>query len=103
MEQERTKEQIYDEEIAPVLLALGEKIKKLDMSMVAVVEYAPSERGATKVIGKDSGLEMKMLSICDQTAPNVDGFMLALKRYCYQNNIDVSSSMYLSDWGNKSR
>lgn len=92
---ERTGEQIYDEEIAPALLKIGERVKGLGMSMVAVVEYAPNERGDTTVMGGESGLEMHMLYICAKSAPNVDSYILNLRRLCYKHGIDVSGSMIL--------
>ena len=91
----RTGEQIYDEEIAPALMQIAEKIKALGMSMVAVVEYAPNERGDTTVMGGVSGLEMHMVYMCAKTVPNVDSYILNLKRFCYQRNIDTSTSMVL--------
>lgn len=91
----RTREEIYDQEIAPVLLKLGEKLKQLDMSMVAVVEYAPGERGDTFVMGKDSGIEMQFLTLCAQTVPNIDSFILNVQRWCKRNNVSTDSSMIL--------
>lgn len=96
MKTERTREQIYDEDIAPVLFELGEKLKQLNMSMVAVVEYSPGERGDTYVMGNDSGLEMHMLTLCAKSVPNVDRYILNLKRLCHRKNISIESSWYLT-------
>lgn len=86
----------YDAEIAPVLAELGQKIQDRGMSIVAVVEYAPGERGATYAIAEDAGLEMRMLHRCSATAPNVDAYIIGLRRYCNENGIKTDASIYLS-------
>lgn len=89
----------YDAEIAPVLMDLGEKLQARGMSLVAVVEYTRGERGSTICIAEDAGLEMRMLHMLSNSAPNVDSFMINLKRYCDRNDISTESSMYLRRFG----
>ncbi len=83
----------YDAEIAPALADLAKRCDARGMSFVAVVEYAPGHRGATYFIEADAGLEMHMLYMCSQTAPNVDAYVINLCRHCRRNGIDASSSI----------
>jgi hypothetical protein len=66
------------------------------MSFVACVEYQPGDRGGTYYLTKDAGTEMQMLHICAQTVPNVDSYIINLKRWAGRNNVDTSGSFVLS-------
>lgn len=94
-------EKFYDEEIAPALRAIAEKCKERGLSLVASVQFGPadSDRGTTHVIHPHTGLSMQMVHRCEATAPNIDGFMLNLARYCHANGIDTSASFYMSQFG----
>lgn len=96
------KEQFYDEQIAPALLALAEKCKEAGLSMVATVQYGPEQdqRGSTFVMQPDANLPMVMAKHCIMTAPNVDGYMIGLTRYCREKGIDTSASIYMNRPGN---
>jgi len=89
-------EQWYDAEIAPALLALAERCKEREMSLVAVVEYAPGERGATYQLTESAGLPMVMLQLCGMAGENVDGYMIGLTRYCKKHGIDTGASMFMT-------
>ena len=88
-------ERWYDEEIAPALLALGKRCEERGMSFIANVEYGPEERGATYSLTKDAGLGMWMVYLCAQTVPNVDAYVMNLRRHCDRNGIDTSASFVL--------
>lgn len=88
-------EQFYDEEIAPKLLALASQCRERGMSLIAVVEYGPHERGATYSVLKEAGIEMGMIEMCSRSAPNIDAYVINLTRYAKQHNIDISSSFTL--------
>lgn len=92
------KELFYDEHIAPGLLALAEKCKDNGLSFFASVQYGPNTENSatTKVIQPDASLRTVMLNHCDITAPNIDSYMIGLARYCREQGIDTSASMYLS-------
>ena len=89
-------EQWYDAEIAPALMALAERCKERGISLVAVAEYAPGERGATYQLAESAGLEMRMLQMCGVAGANVDGYMIGLARYCKRHGIDTSASMFMA-------
>lgn len=88
-------EKYYDEVIAPALKEIAEKCLSNGMSMVAVVEYEPGERGRTRVMQTDAGLEMTMINHCAKTAPNVDGYVLGLVRYANERGIPLGGSLVM--------
>lgn len=71
----------YDAEIAPALANLATRCHERGMSFIAAVEYQPGDRGATYYLTKDAGTAMSMLHICAQTVPNVDSYIINLKRW----------------------
>ena len=89
----------YDAEIAPALAALATRCNERGMSFVAVVEYQPGDLGATYYLTKDAGTEMHMLNLCGQTVPNVDAYVISLKRWAKQNNVSTDSSFVLRGFG----
>lgn len=86
----------YDAEIAPALAALAKRCHERGMSFIAAVEYQPGDRGATYYLMEDAGTAMHMLQLCAQTVPNVDSYIINLKRWAKLNNVDTSSSWVLS-------
>lgn len=92
-----TNEEWYDAEIAPALSELAKKCHERDMSFVAAVEYDPGNRGGIYYLTDDAGLEMRMLHICAQTVPNVDSYVINLKRLAARDGIDTSSSFVLKN------
>jgi hypothetical protein len=48
------------------------------------------------MVGPDACLQMHMLSLCSRTAPNVDSYILNLKRLCREKGIDPSASWVLT-------
>lgn len=88
-------EQFYDEEIAPKLLALASQCRERGMSLIAVVEYGPHDRGATYSVLREGGVEMNMIEMCSRSVPNIDAYIINVMRYATQYNIDTSSSIVL--------
>jgi predicted oxidoreductase len=91
-----TNEEWYDAEIAPALAELAKRCHERGMAFVAAVEYEPGERGGTYYMTEGAGLEMRMLHICAQTVPNVDAYVLNLKRFTEREGIDTSASWVLT-------
>lgn len=85
----------YDAEIAPALSKLATQCHRRGMSFLAVVEYEPGERGGTYYMTEEAGLEMRMLHIAACTVPNVDRYVLALRRHCKDVGQDMSGSFVL--------
>lgn len=86
----------YDAEIAPLLLAAAKRCEELGYPMVAVVEYAPDERGETRVLPAGASLPMLMLSMVAHHGRNIDGLMINVIRHCNKAGIDMGESMFLS-------
>jgi hypothetical protein len=85
----------YDAEIAPALADLAKRCHARGMAFVAVVEYTPGNRGGTYYMTENAGIAMVMLRLCAQTAPNVDGYVISLKRHCECAGINTGSSFVL--------
>lgn len=85
----------YDAEIAPALAALAKRCHERGMSFIAAVEYEPEERGGTYYLTDDAGLSMHMLRLASQTAPNVDRYVMALRKHCKDVGQDFSGSFVL--------
>ena len=89
----------YDAEIAPALAELAKRCNERGMSFVAVVEYQPGDRAGTYMMTEDAGLSMQMVSLCSRTAPNVDAYVMNLKRHCKAVGQDMSGSFVLRGFG----
>ena len=91
-------ERWYDDEIAPLLLEIARKCDAKGVPFLAAVEYAPGDRGKTFVNPTES-LAMTMLSHCCKMGTNIDGYLIGIQRYCHENNVDTSQSIYLNRFG----
>lgn len=89
----------YDAEIAPALADLAKRCNERGMSFVAVVEYQPGDRGCTYMLTEDAGLAMQMVGLCSRTAPNVDSYVISLRRYCKAQGIEVGASFVMRAFG----
>lgn len=89
----------YDAEIAPALADLAKRCHERGMAFVAVVEYQPGDRAGTYYMTEDAGLQMHMLHLAAQTVPNVDRYILALRRHCKERGQDMSGSFVLRGIG----
>lgn len=89
----------YDTEIAPVLAALAKRCHERGMSFVAAVEYQPGGRAGTYYLTESAGLAMEMLNLCAQTAPNVDSYIMHLRKLCKERGQDISGSFVLRGLG----
>lgn len=91
-----TNEEWYDAEIAPALAGLAKLCHERGMSFAAIVEYEPGQRGVTYHMTEGAGLEMRMLHICALTVPNVDSYVINLKKFALREGIDTSASWVLT-------
>ncbi len=89
----------YDAEIAPALAALAKRCHERGMAFVAVVEYQPGDRAGTYYMTEYAGLAMHMQHFCAMTAPNVDAYLMNLKRHCEAVGQDMSGSFVLRGIG----
>lgn len=83
----------YDSEIAPKLRELCQACMTRGLSFTASVEYDPGSRGRTEWLAPNAGLEMIMIRHCAQTAPNLDGYVIGLIKYCREKDIPMDASM----------
>lgn len=90
-------EEWFDENIAPVLLELANKCKERGIPFVAGVQFGPSEHNfsLTQFLPADASLRMVMLRHCAKMGTNIDGYVMGLKRYADENNIDTGASMVM--------
>lgn len=97
-----TNEEIYDTEIAPELLRLGQRCQELGMSFIACVEYdAPNQGiGRTEYHGPIKGVSAAQLLVhwAARCNGNVDSLFMAIDRHAKEHG---HSSVYLSMAGNK--
>lgn len=89
----------YDAEIAPKLAELAKLCHARGMSFLAQVEYQPGDRAGTYYMTEDAGLAMTMQYLCAMTAPNVDAYVMNLKRHCKAVGQDISGSFVLRGLG----
>lgn len=97
------REKFYDEEVAPVLMELAKKCLENGLSMLASVEWDPTNPddggwGKTMALQRvqDRGLPITMQAIAVDAGRNVDSLILGIARHCNRHGIDLSQSMYLS-------
>jgi hypothetical protein len=93
----------YDREIAPKLAKLANACGNRGLSFIAVVEYESGNQATTTRFSEGAGLAMTMISHCAQTAPNLDGFVIGLARYCQEKGIDTGASIVMRQLGKSER
>lgn len=93
---DKADEKWYDTEIAPALKDLAKRCNERGMSFLASVEFQPGDMATTFFLTKDAGVSMQMLKICAMTAPNVDSYVINLKRWAKENNVDAHGSLVLN-------
>lgn len=82
-------EQEYDEQIAPVLAEIAQKVCDLGGSLIARVEWAPDEAGITaQGISEWSGIAQKLAAHAMTCKGNLDSLYITLAR-----RYDLSQTM----------
>lgn len=76
-----TKEEIYDQIIAPKLLEIGQLCQQHDLPFVAAVEYEPYSLGRTAYWDKGAGIAIKTVDWAVQSHGNGDTLIWAMMRY----------------------
>jgi hypothetical protein len=89
-------EKYYDEVIAPKLSEIATLCHQNGMPFLAVVEYKKGSRGRTFTPKANPSFEMVAINHAAKVMPNVDSFIIGIKRYCLENGIDHSSSIYMN-------
>jgi len=80
-----TKEEFYDQVIAPKLLAIGKECQDNGLGFSAAVEYEPHSLGRTSCWPKDASFAIRLVDIAIQVHGNVDQLIWALMRHGREN------------------
>lgn len=91
-----TREEQYDEIVAPLLSEAARKAGELGMSLIARVEWEPGEAGITRIGDPKSSVAQFMTWQAAHSKGNIDGMLLNLIR-----EYDVSASIFLHDHNKK--
>ena len=92
-------EALYDAEIAPALLAIGQRCQELGIPFMAAVEYKPREVGQTMYVTDEACIAMQIALRGAGSHGNFDGVCISLLRYLHRMGIDASASMFLKPPG----
>jgi len=85
-------EQIYDNEIAPLLMKAAEICFEHDISMVATVEYNKGDFGSTFNLPTDRSCAMSVNYMAIKSAGNVDALIMGIQKYAREHG---HSSIYM--------
>lgn len=91
-----TKEEIYDTEIAPRLLEIGELCQERGLGFSAAVEYEPFGLGRTLALPGKSSIAIRMVDAAVQAHGNLDSFLRAVIKHAHQHGHE---SVYLTILG----
>ena len=78
-------EEVYDKEIGPELMRLGELCQKQEMSFLAMVEYAPNDSAETTTIPTGAGPKSRLVYYAIKAHGNIDNLILMLLEDCKQH------------------
>lgn len=93
---DKTRKDVFDEEIAPALTAVANRCNELKMSACLSVEYQTNTVSSLFVGQPDAGLAMRMMVIAAKTGTNVDGLFLSLLRHFKESEVDTSASIVVT-------
>jgi hypothetical protein len=88
-------ETFYDEIVVPALAALAKQCEERGMPFLCMVGYSHGDFGTTITHPSNPGLAYIIAKFGMLCKGNVDSLMIGIKRYCAENNIDTSASMFL--------
>jgi hypothetical protein len=92
-----TNEELYDAEVAPILLKAGQKCQELGFPMAASVEWERGETGRTEFCPATTGdarpsAKQLLVHYAARCHGNIDSLLMAVIRDCEKHG---HSSMYL--------
>lgn len=91
-----SKEDYYDNHIAPKLLEICKDCEANGLSFLAVCEFEPEKTGLTLTLQFDSGIGIRMTEEAARARGNIDAFIMAMARHARKNG---HSSIYMSELG----
>jgi hypothetical protein len=80
-EEMRAAEDLYDTEIAPLLLQVGQMCEDAGFSFVAMVEWLPGETGITHSIREGAGASIRLTDMAALSRGNFDSLCTKAIRY----------------------
>jgi hypothetical protein len=89
-------EELYDTQIAPLLLQAANLCKEHKIPFIAVTEYNKDDFGCTKYLGENPSVTMLVLHWAYLAKDNVDNLIIALMRYAKEHG---HSSVFLQRLG----
>jgi hypothetical protein len=79
------REDLYDREIAPALMALAKTCQDNGLSIAAIVEWEPGETGRTAALAANSGFGIRMAETAMRCSNNVDELIFALMKHAREH------------------
>ena len=84
----RTKETIYDEDIAPALLELAKRCEQNGFSLSAICEWEPGKSERTTTHSSDCSFGVRLVTASMQANGNIDALLKAILDYAGKNDLD---------------
>ena len=75
-----TPEQVYDQEIAPLLLRAGQIAERHGIALTCLVQWAEGETGRTETMPHDRWPEARLASLGVRARGNVDALISAIRK-----------------------
>lgn len=90
-----TKEQYYDEHVAPKLAEIGKECEARGLSLIAACEWEPGEFGSTVTL-TDASYAMRLVNSAIMSLGNVDTLLIAISKHATKHG---HSSIFLKQLG----
>ncbi len=74
-------EQVYDDEIAPLLMQAAKKAEAVGLPLVCYVQLGPDNHGRTVTLPADAPFAVRMVELAARCNGNADSFLLALIKH----------------------
>lgn len=87
-----SKEEYYEEHIAPKLSVLAKECEDNGLSFLAICEWESGEYGSTRNFQPGSSFAIRMIDTAVEAQGNVDSFMMAIECHAMKHG---HRSMYL--------
>lgn len=91
-----TKEQYYDERIAPKIADLALECHDQGLSLVVACEWEPGEYGSTRLLQPNTGIGLLLTDAAARANGNVDSLLMAIIKHAKEHG---HGSIYLSRLG----
>ena len=79
------REDFYDQEIAPSLLALCKRCQDRGISFAAKVEWEPGESGTTAFVAEGAGIGMLTAAWAAEANGNADSLIMAMMKHAHEH------------------